>query len=138
MWKKFYLSLCLLILLANAVNAQSGPQAPVGLWDCVVNSNVVSITLRMQTMPNRTLVGQGKIIYVQTGYVYNVQGNGDWSALPPDPGSNQWLFKFRMFPQNHAIFTWFAGPTSDFNYLANTFHNPQTGSTVQTNCQRVG
>ncbi len=127
----------ILSLVATSV-ATAQPAAPVGVWRCVVNSSVVSIDLQMQVNPDRTLAGRGTIIYVGTSSVYNVQGYGDWTALPPDASSPNWLYKFRMNPPNHAIFSWFAGPTGTPGNLYNVFQDQNDGSLVETACQRIG
>ena len=124
------------LLVATPARAQVQP--PVGVWDCYVNSPIVSIAVRMQVAPNGQLGGQGSITYVQTNRIYNVQGSGDWTYLPPDAGNQVGLFKFRMFPQNHAIFSWFARPNQDPNFMNNVFQNPENGMVTETSCQRIG
>lgn len=126
------------VLAVSPAMAQSGAPSPVGLWNCVVNAPWGGIQLVMEVGPNNTLVGQGNIIYAGTSANYQVRGNGDWIAIPPEQGAPSWLFKFRMFPQNHAIFSWFARPTGDPNNLYNTYQDPQTGGITETACQRTG
>jgi len=133
----FAFAMCFALWVGHS-SAKAQVQPPVGVWDCYVNSSVVSISLRMQVAPTNQLVGQGSITYVQTSRIYNVQGNGDWVYLPPDSGQQVGLFKFRMQPQNHAIFSWFARPTGDPRFMNNRFQNPETGDVVETACQRIG
>lgn len=114
------------------------PAAPTGSWRCIVHSNVVSIDLTASIAEDGTLTAQGTIIYVATNRIYEVSGKGDWTALPPDPSSPSWLFKFRLQPSNHAIFSWFAAPTSSPNHMTNRFVVPQNGGVVETNCERIG
>lgn len=114
------------------------PAAPVGRWRCIVHSSVVSIDLVASIVQDGSLSGQGSIIYVGTNRLFNVSGQGDWTALPPDSSSTNWLFKFRLQPANHAIFSWFAAPTSSPNHLYNRFVVPDNGSVVETNCERIG
>ena len=114
------------------------PAAPTGQWRCVVNSNVVSIDLTANISGNGELSGQGTIVYVATSRIYQVSGKGDWTALPPDPSSTDWLFKFRLQPSNHAIFSWFAAPTESPNHMQNRFVVPNGGGVVETNCERTG
>lgn len=132
------LALAFLTLLAAPALAQQ-PPAPVGQWRCVVNAPAQSIDLQMQVNPDRTLFGRGTIIYNGTSAIYQVQGPGDWTALPPDQYVPHWNFKFRMAPQNHAIFSWFAGPRGGGDgMLYNVFQNPQTGGVTETACERIG
>ncbi|MCR9223338.1 MAG: hypothetical protein NXH70_04645 [Hyphomonas sp.] len=114
------------------------PAAPTGQWRCIVHSNVVSIDLTATIAEDGTLTGQGTLIYVGTSKIYEVSGKGDWTALPPDPSSPDWLFKFRLQPSNHAIFSWFAAPTSSPNHMTNRFVVPHKGGVVETNCERIG
>ena len=120
--------------------AQAQGVNPAGFWRCVMNNGIVSIDLQMQIAPNQSLQFQGGIYYVQTGRSFNVRGPGRWSL---SPGSQQYpagLFTFQMQPidGNHAIFSIFAAPTGDANFLANQFFNQQAGSTTETRCQRLG
>jgi len=114
------------------------PAAPTGQWRCVVNSNVVSIDLIANISENGELSGQGTIVYVATNRIYQVSGKGDWMALPPDPNTTDWLFKFRLQPSNHPIFSWFASPTESPNHMQNRFVIPNGGGVVETNCERTG
>jgi len=132
------LAMATFVLGTAAAAAQGMPSPPVGVWGCVVNSAPVTIELQMEVAPNQSLFGRGTIVYNGTSAIYQVQGQGDWSALPPDQFVPHWNFKFRMFPSNHAIFSWFAGPTDSPNHLYNFFTNPQTGDQVETACQRIG
>jgi hypothetical protein len=125
-------------LMATPGAGQNIPQPPVGFWNCVVNAPWGGIQLVMQVAPDNTLIGEGNIIYAGTSGNYQVRGNGDWIAFPPEPGSPSWLYKFRMFPQNHAIFSWFVRPTGDPDNLYNTWQDPQTGAVTETACQRAG
>ena len=137
----FSLFLAFTLVIAPAVaRAQLQPSDPSGLWRCVMNSNVVSIDLQMQVYGNQTLQHQGSIVYVQTGRIFNVRGGGRWLLSPPDQSSNQYQFGFQMHPAegNHAIFSIFARPTGDPNFLNNRFQEPQGGSIVETACQRIG
>ncbi|MEM6654119.1 MAG: hypothetical protein AAGA72_01760 [Pseudomonadota bacterium] len=114
------------------------PAAPTGQWKCVVNSPIVSIDLVANIAEDGSLSGQGTIIYVSTNRMFQVSGKGDWILLPPDPSSEDWLFKFRLHPTNHAIFSWFASPTDSPNHMANRFVSPSTGGVVVTRCERKG
>nr|WP_070959215.1 hypothetical protein [Hyphomonas sp. Mor2] len=118
--------------------AAKRPDAPTGRWRCIVHSSVVSIDLIANIAADGSLSGQGTIIYVATNRIYQVSGQGDWTALPPDPSSPNWLFKFRLQPSNHAIFSWFATPTSSPNHMTNRFVVPNNGGVVETNCERIG
>lgn len=123
---------------AEAEKPPERPAAPTGRWRCVVNSNVVSIDLIANISENGELSGQGTIVYVATNRIYEVSGKGDWTALPPDTEAKDWLFKFRLQPSNHAIFSWFAAPTDSPNHMQNRFVVPHGGGTVETNCERIG
>lgn len=123
---------------AEADKPPERPAAPTGRWRCVVNSNVVSIDLIANISENGELSGQGTIVYVATNRIYEVSGKGDWTALPPDPEAKDWLFKFRLQPSTHAIFSWFAAPTDSPNHMQNRFIVPYGGGTVETNCERIG
>lgn len=112
------------------------PAAPIGSWRCIVNSPVVSIDLIANIAEGGTLSAQGTLIYTVTHRMFQVSGQGDWATLPPDETSSNWLFKFRLHPSNHAIFSWFAGPTSSPNHLHNRFTVPRTGGVVETRCER--
>lgn len=127
------------VAFISPVHAQNQPGPPVGLWRCVVNSPIVSIDLQMQVTPGQYLEAQGSIVYVETGRIYQVRGPGRWLLNPPGTEAPGWLYSFQMQPAdgNHAMFSWFAAPTGDPRYLANTWQNPQTGQIVQTNCQRL-
>lgn len=114
------------------------PAAPTGKWRCIVNSRIVSIDLIANVSENGSLSGQGTIVYVATNRIYQVSGQGDWTALPPDPTSPKWLFKFRLQPSNHPIFSWFAARTESANHLNSRFVVPNNGGVVETNCERVG
>jgi len=114
------------------------PPAPTGKWRCVVDSNYVSIDLTADIAEAGSLSAQGSIVYKGTTKIYEVSGQGDWTALPPDPSSPNWIFKFRLQPSNHAIFSWFARPTSSPNHLTNRFVVPNNGGVVETNCERIG
>ncbi|MEZ5675748.1 hypothetical protein SAMN06265173_10413 [Thalassovita litoralis] len=131
-----------LVALPSVSMGQSQQTYPVpnlaGVWRCVSNSPVVSIDLYLQVYPNQQLQGQGSIVYAGTGRIYNVQGGGAWSVSPPDPQETQWLIRFQLMPQNHAVFSIFARPTGDPNGLYNMFYHPQTGETVETSCARIG
>lgn len=126
-----------LFILISVTRLHAQPAPPVGVWNCVVNSPVVSIELQMQVNHSGGLAGRGTIVYNGTSAIYQVQGYGDWVALPPDGSTNNWLFKFRMHPQNHAIFSWFAAPTGSPGYLYNVYRTPQN-ETVETACQQIG
>lgn len=121
---------------ADPANTTERPAAPTGSWRCIVHSNIVSIDLAANVAENGTLSGQGTIIYVATNRIYNVSGQGDWSILPPDPSSPNWLFKFRLQPSNHPIFSWFASPTKSPRHLYSRFVVPNNGGVVETNCER--
>lgn len=123
---------------AEGENPPQRPAAPTGRWRCVVNSNVVSIDLIANISENGELSGQGTIVYVSTNRIYEVSGKGDWTALPPDTEAKDWLFKFRLQPSTHAIFSWFAAPTDSPNHMQNRFVVPHGGGTVETNCERIG
>ena len=123
---------------ADANPATPRPAAPTGRWRCIVNSPVVSIDLVADIAGNGSLSGQGSIVYVNTSKIFEVSGHGDWTALPPDPGAPNWLFKFRLQPSNHAIFSWFAEPTQSPNHLRNRFVIPNNKGIVETNCERIG
>ena len=127
----------LFLLFPLPLLAQSNP---AGFWRCVVNSNIVSIDVQLQIAPNQQLQFQGSIVYVNTGRIYNVRGPGRWLLSPPEQNYPQGLFRFQMQPMdgNHAIFSMFAAPTGDPNFLANQFYNPQSGTTTDTRCQRIG
>ena len=126
------------LCLPAAAQYGGSPAPSPGVWRCVANSPIVTIDVNYQIAPNGQLYGQGSIVYVGTWRSYNVQGQGQWTAMPPDQDSNQWLFHFQMAPQNHAVFSVYARPTNDPNFLQNNFYNPQTGQTTQTSCQKVG
>ncbi|MEM6555415.1 MAG: hypothetical protein AAF642_06045 [Pseudomonadota bacterium] len=112
------------------------PAAPTGQWRCSVNSPIVSIDLMANIAKDGSLSGQGTIIYVATNRMFQVSGKGDWTLLPPDQSSEDWLFKFRLHPSNHAIFSWFASPTDSPNHMSNRFVSPNTGGVVETRCER--
>lgn len=114
------------------------PAAPAGQWRCIVNSPIVSIDLVANIAEDGSLSGQGTIIYVATNRMFQVSGKGDWTLLPPDQSSEDWLFKFRLHPSNHAIFSWFASPTDSPNHMANRFVSPSTGGVVETRCEKQG
>ncbi|MAP95209.1 MAG: hypothetical protein CMK07_09700 [Ponticaulis sp.] len=126
-----------LCLPATAQFGGSPSPAP-GLWHCIANSPVVSIDMQYQVGPNGQLAGQGSIVYSGTWRTYNVAGYGRWAAQPPDQYSDQWLYQFQISPQNHAVFSVYARPTSSPGYLNNVFHSPQTGQTTETSCQKIG
>ncbi|MEO0936541.1 MAG: hypothetical protein AAFY38_00130 [Pseudomonadota bacterium] len=134
---RLLLTLCA-ALLALPVAAQQ--MNPAGYWRCVSNSQIVSIDLELQIAPNQQLQHRGSIIYVQTNRVFQVQGFGRWSLLPDDQTGQGPAFQFQMQPAagNHAIFSIFARPTNDPRFLSNSFYNPQTGTTTNTSCQRLG
>lgn len=121
----------------NGALGADQPPTPIGTWRCIVNSDIVSIDVTATIAGDGTLNGQGYIVYVYTNKIYNVSGKGDWLALPPDQDSSNWLFKFRLHPSNHPIFSWFASPTDSPNHLYNRFVVPDRGSVVETNCERV-
>ncbi|QIE44196.1 hypothetical protein G5B38_00875 [Pseudohalocynthiibacter aestuariivivens] len=132
---------CLLAgLLPASLGAQIQPTNPAGYWRCVANSPVYSIDLELQINPDQSLYHRGTIIYAQTSGIYHVSGGGRWLLSPPDAGSSQYLFHFQMHPQagNHAIFSVYARPTGDPQFLSNQFQDPQTGAVVDTRCQRLG
>jgi len=114
------------------------PPAPTGQWRCIVNSHIVSIDLIAHITANGSLSGRGTITYIGTSRIINVQGPGDWSALPPDASSPEWLFKFRMQPSNHALFSWYARPTESPNHLRHRFVMPDKSGIVETSCERIG
>ncbi|MFC6199032.1 hypothetical protein [Ponticaulis profundi] len=128
---------CLSALPATAQMGGSPAPAP-GYWRCVANSPLASIDMQYQVGPGGQLAGQGTIVYSGTWQTYNVSGPGRWGALPPDQDSNEWLFQFQLQPQNHAVFSVYARPTNDPNYLNNVFYNPQSGQTTETSCQKIG
>ncbi len=126
----------LLASLALPLAAQSRGPAP-GIWRCVVNSDIVSIDITFQIDASQALIGQGTIVYMATGRIVPVQGAGSWAALPPDHTSPDWLYRFQMAPvANHAVFSLYARPTEDPNFLYNDFRDA-TGRS-ETACQRVG
>lgn len=122
----------------EAVQSTPRPAAPTGQWRCIVNSNPVTIDLVARISENGSLSGRGTILYVATNKIYEVSGQGDWTVFPPDANSPKWLFKFRLQPSNHAIFSWFASPTASPNHLQNRFVVPNNGGVVETNCERIG
>ena len=131
-----------LAMCRSAVTAFAKQAYPVpnlaGIWRCIANSQVVSVDVYYQVFPDQNLQGQGTIVYAGTSQIYNVQGYGRWSVSPPEGMGGQWLIRFQLQPQNHAIFSVFARPTGDPNGLYNRFTNPQTGNTIETSCQRIG
>ncbi len=122
----------------DEAQAPERPPAPVGSWRCIVSSRWVSIDLVANIAEDESLSAQGTLIYAVTNKMFEVSGQGNWLALPPDETSPNWLFQFRLKPSNHAIFSWFAGPTDSPNHLYNRFVSPQTGSVVETHCERQG
>jgi len=85
------------------------------------------------------LSGKGTIVYLATSRIIHVQGPGDWTALPPDASSPEWLFKFRMHPSSkHAIFSWYARPTESPNHMRRRFVMPDQSGIVETSCERIG
>ncbi|MHA7901486.1 MAG: hypothetical protein ACX94B_16615 [Henriciella sp.] len=114
------------------------PAAPVGSWRCIVSSKWVSIDLVANIAEDESLTAQGTLIYPATNKMFQVSGSGNWLALPPDDTSSNWLFQFRLQPSNHAIFSWFAGPTDSPNHLYNRFVSPNSGNVVETHCERQG
>lgn len=104
----------------------------------MANSNVVSIDLQMQINPDQPLFHQGSIVHVQTSRIFNVRGQGPWWLNLPGAGSNAYMFSFQMQPPdgNHAIFSIFARPMGDPNFMNNRFQDPQTGGVKETACQR--
>lgn len=130
------------VLLSATARAQlpAPPSPPVGLWQCTASSPVYGLELEVQVAPDGTLYARGMVIYygLQNPFT-QVEGYGDWTMLPPDANSDQYLFKFRMFPQaqNHPIVTWYARPAGR-GILYNLFRDPQTGSTVETQCAKFG
>lgn len=135
---KFTADIAPLPLGTNTTPMAGRPAAPTGTWRCIVNSNIVSIDLTANINANGSLLGKGTIVYLGTSRIVNVQGQGDWVALPPDASSPEWLFKFRMHPSNHAIFSWYARPTESPNHLRHRFVMPDQSGTVETTCERIG
>ncbi|MEL7099138.1 MAG: hypothetical protein AAGM84_09955 [Pseudomonadota bacterium] len=135
---RFLTALFALLLLALPASAQM--VNPAGYWRCVSNSQVVSIDLELQVAPNQQLQHRGSIIYVQTNRVFQVQGFGRWAVIPPDQPGQSPLVHFQMQPAagNHAIFSVYARPTGNPNFMNNRFQNPQTGNLIETSCQRLG
>ena len=119
-------------------DATGRPAAPTGQWRCIVNSDIVSIDLIANISADGTLSAQGTLVYVVTNKIYEVSGQGDWTALPPDTEAPNWLFKFRVQPSTHAIFSWFAAPTQSPNHLHNRFVLPNNRGVVETHCERIG
>ncbi|MDX1742403.1 MAG: hypothetical protein R3186_02250, partial [Ruegeria sp.] len=120
------LLLCLIaFILPSGLAAQIQPTNPAGYWRCVVNSPIYSIDLELQIYPDQSLYHQGTIIYAQTSGIYNVRGGGRWLLSPPDVSSSEYLFHFQMHPQdgNHAIFSVYARPTGDPQFLSNRFQS---------------
>ncbi|MFK7835798.1 MAG: hypothetical protein AB8B60_06230 [Sulfitobacter sp.] len=137
----FQVLIALLILLGPLpLLAQAQPSNIAGFWRCISNSGVVSIDLQLQINPDRSLYGEGSIVYVQTNRIYNVRGPGRWLLAPPDASSPEYLYTFQLQPMdgNHAIFSIYARPTGAPNGLYNLWRNPQTGGTTETSCQRFG
>ncbi|MEM6305471.1 MAG: hypothetical protein AAF744_12180 [Pseudomonadota bacterium] len=132
------LATALLMLVPSWATAQVNN--PAGSWRCIVNSEVVTIDVQMVVAPNQQLQFQGSILYLHTGRAFNVWGPGRWLLSPPDQAYPAGLFRFQMQPSggNHAIFSMFAAPTGDPRFLGNQFFNPQTGTTTNTRCQRLG
>ena len=118
--------------------ATDAPPAPTGSWRCIVHSRWVNIDLTANISEDGSLTAQGTLIYEVTYKTFNVSGGGNWVALPPGQEAPNWLFQFRLIPSNHAIFSWFAAPTDSPNHLHNRFVNPETGSVVETRCERIG
>jgi len=117
--------------------AGAAPDAPVGAWYCVINSPAVSVQLQVQVSPDRSLMAEGTLNYVGTAKIYKLSGRGDWSVLPPEPGAG-YMFKFRMFPSNHPIVTWFVRPTGTPGMLYNKFQEAGSGRVMETACQKTG
>lgn len=120
---------------------------PVGLWNCTVNaiSNAPSgnygLEVQMEVAPDGRLFARGVVIYPQLrNNLQNVEGYGDWTLLPPDPGNSTPLYKFRMHPQNHAIISWFVrpvGPGQMYNLFEGR-HPNGVQSQVETQCGKFG
>ena len=132
--------LAVLLSAPAAAQVAGPPAAPVGLWQCTVNSSVYGLEMEMQVAPDGTLYARGMVIYhgLQNPFT-QVEGYGDWTLSPPDAGSNQYMFTFRMFPQaqNHPIVTWYVRPAGQ-GIMYNLFQNPQTGNVVETQCAKFG
>ena len=114
------------------------PEPLSGSWRCIVNSPVVSIDLVADTTPDGGLSARGSLIYVATYKVYEIDGKGSWTLMPPDEDSTKWLFDFRLIPSTHPIFHWFASPTDSPAHLHNRFYPRGTNSVVETSCERIG
>jgi len=126
--------------VALALPAQAQGMNPSGFWHCIMNNGVVSIDVQISVDPRQSLQFQGGIYYVNTGRSFAVRGPGRWTLSPANQNYPGGLFTFQMQPMdgNHAIFSLFAAPTGDPNFLGNQFFNPQSGTTTDTRCQRIG
>ncbi len=141
MAQKLMVALSALMLTAPAAaQVAAPPSAPVGLWQCTVNGNTYGVEMEMQVSPDGTLYARGMVIYygLQNPFT-QVEGYGDWTLLPPDATSDQYMFTFRMFPQaqNHPIVTWHVHPAGQ-GIMYNLFQHPQTGAMVETQCAKFG
>lgn len=137
MIRRLLTAVAAVVFSALPATAQNMP-APVGLWDCVMNGPTVSIQLRIQVAPDSSVFGQGSITYIGTSRIYQVRGPGRWSPVPPEAGAPRWTYGFQIQPQNHAIFTIYAAPTNQPNYLYNVYNHPHNGSVTETACTRIG
>ncbi len=130
----------LVVTTSASAQVAAPPTAPVGLWQCTVNGGTYGVEMEMQVSPDGTLYARGMVIYygLQNPFT-QVEGFGDWTLLPPDATSDQYMFTFRMFPQaqNHPIVSWHVHPAGQ-GIMYNLFQNPQTGTMVETQCAKFG
>ena len=115
----------------------TGQSNPAGLWRCVMNSVAVSIDVQYQIAPDRSLVGQGTVVFSGTSAIYQVQGAGRWSA-GGSPETGRFTYAFQLLPPNHASFTLFTEPTGDPNAYYQLRQNLSQGGQAETACQRFG
>lgn len=137
MIRKLAMAAAICVSSGTAASAQGLPPLS-GVWDCVVNGYHGNIQIRMQLAPNGTLVAQGWMMLNQTTAQGNFTGTGRHGQAGPEPGAPDWRYAFQIRRQDGFIFSLYAGPTENPNWLYNRFTNPSTGAQSETSCNRVG
>ncbi len=95
----------------------------------------------IQVAGDGEIYGEGTVIYPQLdNSLQQVQRGGDWTLLPADQTAPNGLIRFRLFPQNHPIITWFVQPTGPGTMYNMFQHQDPNGlwAQVETQCGKTG
>ena len=135
MIKAFFLSAAVALPTASLANHERGGPLS-GTWRCTMNSAAALIEMDVQFNPDGSLYARGTQILIGTSAMQGFEGPGRYLLDTSDPQGP--LYRVQVQPNSVPVFSIFVRPTQEPSVLYNLFQNPQTGTTVESQCGRYG